>query len=287
MSGRTVILGGTGFVGGALAAELGRRGADVHAVGSSTVDLTAREADARLAGLLGPDTTLVVAARTRNAPDGPARFLADTAIVAAAAGAVNLAPPARCVYFSSFAVYGEDVDRLEITEETAPNPSSYYGAARFAGELLLGVSARRESVPLLVVRPSSVYGPGDETGAYGPARFIRELLERGEVRLFGDGRELRDYVFVDDVARAVADLVERGATGTYNAASGRSASFVELAGLLAQVADRPFEVVEVPRLGPPRGSQSATPAKLLAESPGFRFTPLEDGLTATYVATAS
>lgn len=284
MTGRVVLLGGTGFIGHALATELRRRGADVAAVGSADVDLTSADADAAVSERLDEGTLLVVAARTRQAADGSARFAADLAITAAATSAVERARPAGLVYFSSFAVYGEDVDRLDIDEDTACAPSSYYGAARYAGEILAEMAARRAGVPLLVVRPSSVYGPGDETGAYGPGRFVREIVDRGEARVFGDGSETRDYVFVADVVRSVADLLELRAFGTYNIASGRAASFAEVVSILTGIGASSFDVVRVPREGPPRGSQRTQPSKLLATLPAFRFTPLEEGLAATLAA---
>jgi UDP-glucose 4-epimerase len=268
---RVLIAGGTGFVGSALSVALQRRGVPADPIGSDVVDLTGEDAAGKLARLLDGEAALVLAARTRNAPDGPRRFVADAAMTATAAEAIGIARPAAVVFLSSFSVYGDERDLFAITEETRCSPSSYYGAARLAGEQILKVACTRSSSRLLVVRLSNVYGPGDTSNAYGPSRFATEIQEHGRLTLIGDGSEQRDYVFVYDAARAIADLLLAGASGTFNVCSGRSWSFAEIAAGFAGDSGELVEIVHKPSGGQRRGHQRAKPQKMLAALPGFTF----------------
>ena len=270
---RVVLLGGSGFIGSALCERLKQiEGCEVRAFSSTSLDLTAAGASARLASELDGDTVLVLTSRVPHAP------AAD--VVLAANVAACLSSVRRCVYFSSSAVYGERTNRA-VTEQTPPRPTTPYGTAKLAAERLLREAAGRAGVPLVVLRPCMVYGPGDPSIAYGPGRFLQAILRGESVRLFGDGSELRDYLFITDLVEATLALTFGGPAGIYNLATGVSHSFQALLACLRSVSGRAFDVVSVPRDRPPT-DQCFLPARLLSVLPGFRFTPLEAGLAWTW-----
>src|SRR5262249_36771981 len=136
-------------------------------------------------------------------------------------------------------------------------------------------------VPLLVLRPCMIYGPGDRSAAYGPPGFLRSVLRDGKVRLFGDGSELRDHVYIDDLVEITVALGEYD--GAYNLVSGHRPSFQAALACLRRFAPRAFEVVSMAR-DRPKTDQRFDPARLRAAAPGFRFTPLEEGLRLTCAA---
>jgi len=110
----------------------------------------------------------------------------------------------RFVFFSSGgAIYGEPAV-LPATEEIAVEPKSIYGASKAAAELYLGVVADQTGLEVSVLRPANIYGP--EQNPHGEARvmaiFSQRMLRNECVTLFGDGRQTRDYVYVEDVVEA-------------------------------------------------------------------------------------
>jgi len=278
-SGHVVLLGHTGFVGRALQAYLERAGVIVHGFSSSTLDLRQQQSLAVLDDVLTADATLVFASALT-----PERGATLDALAANFAMSVNVArylethPPALCVYVSSDAVYalGDDV----VTESTPADPTNVYALAKFNGERVLQVVADARKIPLLIVRPTGVFGPGDTHNSYGPNRFIRSIADNHSVRLFGQGEETRDHIYVDDLARAIVELMGAGQTGVFNIATGTSRTFGSIVEQLARLVPFEFELIEAPRAGPITHRRFDT-SRLRTALPGLNFTPFEDALATT------
>jgi UDP-glucose 4-epimerase len=273
-----VIVGSGGFIGAALMAHLQWCGWDaLEGFRSATLNLAAPDGADRLARAVDQDTVLIVTARARRGPD-PLQLLADDIALAS-----NLArcfarqKVKQCVYFSSTAVYGDAVTNLAITEDTPLSPTSHYGLAKVACEWVIREAAQTTGVPVAILRPCMVYGPGDTSLSYGPGRFIR-AIQRGEpVQVFGDGSELRDYLFIGDLVEITLRLAFGGHHGTYNVATGRGYSFQGLLDCLRSISRQDFKVISRDR-DRPKTDQRIDPLKLMRALPGLRFTPLEQGL---------
>ena len=128
-------------------------------------------------------------------------------------------------------------------EEDAPvDPRSAYAASKVAQEHYVSAWARQAGAAAVALRYHNVYGPGmpRDTPYSGVAAMFRSNLEHGRCPdVFEDGRQMRDFVHVDDVARAnllaIEALADLGSTfETYNVASGRPISIGDVAGLVAR-----------------------------------------------------
>jgi UDP-glucose 4-epimerase len=279
VSGRAVVLGGTGFIGGALATKLAAEGLDVQACGSADVDLRGPDVEHKLGRRLGPGTALVVSAAV-TPPRGATLegFEENVAMLGNVSRAVAAAPPDLVVYLSSDAVYGWQDEPL--TEDTPVAPSGWYAVGKHAGELMMETVCGDAGAALLVLRPVAVFGPGDTHDAYGPNRFARLLKERRPVTLFGGGEETRDHIYIDDVAGLAAALIRLRATGVFNLATGTSRTFTSvLDDLCGLVASAP-RVESASRAGPIT-HRSFDIARLRRAVPDFRFTPFDRALEAT------
>jgi UDP-glucose 4-epimerase len=235
----------------------------------------------RLRGLLDSDVVLIHLARTRRKKDRFDSFSDDIAMAEIVARAVANQSVKKCIYISSTAVYGDDVTNMSITEDTPVSPITPYAIAKYTGERLLAYAARQSGTPMVVLRPCMVYGPGDTSKAYGPARFIDSIVRDGEVDILGDGSEVRDYIFIGDIVQIMARFVENDSTGTFNVASGKSYSFRELIAILKKVSQRDFKMVSLER-DRPKTHQCVIISKLLGGMPDIRFTDLEPGLKEAY-----
>jgi UDP-glucose 4-epimerase len=282
MNSKVVILGSTGFIGAALLAELQKHNSLlVEGHHSSNLDLTSEDCVDRLCEVVDDATILIVTARSRRTWDQFESFLDDIAIDTNVARCLSQKRVKKCLYFSSLSVYGDASTNLSITEDTAIAPTSLYGVAKFAGECVIRQVAKQAGMPLVVFRPCMVYGPGDTSHAYGPARFIKSILQKGQVRLFGDGAELRDYLFIQDLVGITIQFAFGDQRGTYTLATGHSHSFQEIIAYLRKVTEREFDVIHVNR-DRPKVDQKIDPAKLLGTLPGLHFTESEQGLAETY-----
>lgn len=107
----------------------------------------------------------------------------------------------RVVFASSGASIGEA--EPPIHEELAPHPVSPYGASKLAGEGYCSAYFRTFGVETVALRFGNVYGPGSSHKNSVVAKFIRQAI-RGEVlEIYGDGNQTRDFIYIDDLARAI------------------------------------------------------------------------------------
>ncbi len=138
---------------------------------------------------------------------------------------------ARKVVFASSggAIYGEPQE-LPVKEEDKVAPLSPYGVAKRAVELYLDLYSSQRGLACTSLRYANVYGPRqDPTGEGGVvAIFIRNLLLGRPSRIFGDGEQTRDYVYVGDVAAANVAALNAADGATLHIGSGLETSVNEL-----------------------------------------------------------
>lgn len=122
--------------------------------------------------------------------------------------------------------------------DTRPEPTSVYGATKLAQEHILSAWCQATAVPLTVLRLQNVYGPGQSlTNSYtGIVTLFSQLARAGKtIPLYEDGQVTRDFVYIDDVARAfVAALRARPASSlTLDVGSGRASTIAAMASAVA------------------------------------------------------
>jgi UDP-glucose 4-epimerase len=128
------------------------------------------------------------------------------------------------------AIYG-DAATIPTPEDAPVAPLSPYGTSKASAELYLELYARLHGLSTVALRFANVYGPRqDPLGEGGVvAIFCAAAAGEREARIYGDGRQTRDFVYVGDVVQACLTAAGAGATGAYNVATGRETSVVELA----------------------------------------------------------
>jgi len=240
---RVVIVGAGGFVGGAIAKELGRANIPVLPLTRKDVDLLSPAADT-LAGHLQSDDAVVFVSAVAPAKN-TAQLMTNLRMAEAGCLAFAKVAPAHLVYISSDAVYIDDAN--PVTERSAVAPSTVHGMMHAARELMFRNEYRG---PLAFLRPTLIFGAADPHSGYGPNRFRRQAAKGEPITIFGEGEEKRDHVSVEDVARLAVRILLHRSTGALNAATGVATSFCDIAHLVAAQFSPPAEVKSVPRPGP-------------------------------------
>lgn len=136
---------------------------------------------------------------------------------------------------SATEVYGLPV-HLPIDEKHRTDPQSYYGAGKLAAEKYTRVFSEKEGCPVVILRFANVYGPGEATQRTIP-NFIRAALQDSSPVIYGDGSNLRDYVYIEDTVEAIVLALQKETTGynVYNIASGQGCRIREVAETITEL----------------------------------------------------
>lgn len=147
------------------------------------------------------------------------------------------------VYISSDSIFSFQ-DEI-INEQSLKIPETLYGYSHLVREEMLKSAGLGKK--LTILRPCAIYGDGDAHNAYGVMRFIREALSQQRITIFGDGEDLRDHVFVDDLAICINSAFENQIYGEYNYATGQAINFRNLAEIVAGVLTGKIEIISSQR----------------------------------------
>jgi UDP-glucose 4-epimerase len=258
---RALVTGGAGFIGSNLVDALLARGDVVTVVddlstgrrenleGALASGATLVEADIRdraaieeLAGREQPETIFHLAAQmdVRKSVADPAW---DASInvggTANALEAARVAGSRRVVFTSTGgAIYGEgEGQQLPLAEDAPLAPEAPYGQSKFSAEGYLSLYERLYGLSGVSLRLGNVYGPRqDPLGEAGViAIFCGRLHEGTRPTVFGDGRQTRDYIYVEDVVAAILAAAESEATGAINVGTGIETDVLELIRLLGEL----------------------------------------------------
>src|SRR5678815_1479671 len=155
----------------------------------------------------------------------------------------------RFVQISTDEVYGS-IPEGSFTEQSPLNPRNPYSASKAGGDRLAFSYWASYRVPVVITRASNNYGPYQYPEKLIPL-FVTNALDDEPLPLYGDGRNVRDWLYVEDHAEAIDFLLDRGEPGeTYNVAGGNEMENLEItrrvlaelgkpASLIRYVDDRP------------------------------------------------
>jgi UDP-glucose 4-epimerase len=273
---RVVIAGASGFVGTDLCAKLQGDGVKVVPLSSTDLDLCNSGSVEKLQGLMETDDVVVfVSARTPDKGKDIHTLMSNLAMGENFCAALSKQACKQVVYVSSDAVYADDAN--PIREDSCCHPSGYHGIMHLAREAMLRETCSAAKIPLFILRPSLLFGAGDTHNGYGPNRFMRLAQSGEDIKVFGDGEEKRDHVYVPDLTELTHAGIGHCSEGVLNVATGQSHSFHDVAtaaiaqlGSKSQIAPQPrsttithrhFDVTEIHKT-----------------FPGFSITSLETGL---------
>ena len=193
----------------------------------------------------------------------------------------------KLVYASSSAIFGE-AETIPIAEDHPQRPASFYALSKQTAEQYALLAQTLWGVPTVCTRFFNVYGMPMEKSEYSGVIniFMERLAERRPLTIYGDGHQIRDFVYVEDIVQALLLAAEKGAPGsTFNIGSGRAHSIRELAELVRKLADSDAEVrYEAFRAGEVR--RSAADIRRAQEQLGYRPRySLSDGLQEIWAST--
>jgi dTDP-glucose 4,6-dehydratase len=142
--------------------------------------------------------------------------------------AIRTNPVERLIHISTDEVYGDKEGKAPSTEESPLIPSSPYAATKAAADLLCLSYRRTYGLPVIVTRSSNNYGPYQFPEKLIPL-LIRNGLNNLELPVYGNGKQIREWLYVQDNCRAILEVLKKGQVGAiYNIGTGEERANLEV-----------------------------------------------------------
>ena len=297
---KIVILGAAGFLGGLVTSRLAQEG---HKIVCLVRNPETRDAQTNVEYILATlDDTQAIADHVRDA-DYLLHFAWDTTPGTSKAQPAleavnNLLPTFRLIeqlhslsscqliFVSSSGAIYDETGASSFSESSPLNPKSYYGAGKLAVEMFLRAYSAQTTHPVVLVRPSNVYGPGQQTKrqfAIVPT-LMRAISDGATFSVWGDGAATRDYLYAEDFTEFFVLLTERQWEGvnTFNLASQKSCSINDLCNLLQKVSGKRLSLEYLPERGVDLHDVAIDCSRANTELGWQATTELEEGLVETW-----
>lgn len=180
----------------------------------------------------------------------------------------------RVVYASSSAVYSDKFSEDVVFD--LQSMKNHYAKTKLMNEMVAESYNDVGDVEAVGTRYFNTYGPGEwSKGAYANIIniYIRELLEKGQMTIYGDGKQRRDIIYVGDVADITLRLLKKGKPGIYNVGTGKTTSFNEIAQMIGGK-----RVYVKNKLNTYQLLTKADTRKLLGAIGDYKFKSVRDGI---------
>jgi len=178
---------------------------------------------------------------------------------------------ARFVHLSTDEVYGP-MGPGETSDESAPfRPTSPYSASKAAADLLVMAARHTWGLPVVIARPSNNYGPRQHPEKAIPL-FLTNAMEGKRLPVYGDGLQERDWLYVEDCARALIALLRAPALehAAYNVSFGSPRPNLEMVGAILRFAGRDKDFIEHVKDRPGHDRRYAPDSSRLRNEIGWR-----------------
>ncbi len=140
-------------------------------------------------------------------------------------------------------IYGELGEEGKFTEESPLNPNSPYSVSKASADMLGRAYYRTYGLPVITVRPSNNYGPWQYPEKLIPVVIIK-ALNNDPIPVYGEGQNIREWLYVSDCAEAVFEIIEKGKPGEiYNVGSGEERRNIEVVRAILSLLNKPEDLI--------------------------------------------
>ncbi len=188
----------------------------------------------------------------------------------------------KIMYVSSDAVYSDIKGKINETSKTLPD--SLHGKMHIKREKIL----QKQFKNICILRPTLIYGAEDTHKGYGPNQFLQLAKNKKNIKIFGNGEERRDHVYIKDVIKIMIKCILMNASGILNIASGKVTSFKNIAEITNQITKNKKKILRVERKGPMphNGYRPFLIKKIKNNFKEIKITSIKDGIKNYYLEIA-
>lgn len=187
--------------------------------------------------LSGTDAVIHLAARVTSPED---RMFDDNVIAThnLITQAINSSVK-QFIFVSSVAVYGTN-KKTKFKEGDECLPDTPYGLTKYLAELLVRYWSKKTGNLVTILRPFNIYGPGNRKGII--YTFCSDIKNDHKVVVYGDGKQKRDFLYIDDFIDVIVKVLEERRNGIYNLGSPRKYSILDVVSTFKQVVGDSFQI---------------------------------------------
>ncbi|MEK7550473.1 MAG: NAD(P)-dependent oxidoreductase [Patescibacteria group bacterium] len=146
----------------------------------------------------------------------------------------------KIIFSSTVAVYGSSNKKL-FKESDKCHPDTEYGMSKFKAEKIIEEWGKKDGNQYTILRFFSLYGSGNKKGVI--YELCSDLFNKGIVTVYGDGKQKRDLVFVEDVAKILSLSIRKNLYGIYNVGTGKSFSILDIISILEKISSKKYKIV--------------------------------------------
>ena len=244
MKKRIIILGCRGFIGSMLLKKFSAdKQYEVVGFSSQECDLLSSASTQRALGRLKKDDVVIMAsAITRLKENTFEAMMKNIQMVENITRVLVDRRVSQFIYLSTIDVFGSlernsNARNFKINEDCELAPDEYYGLSKMSCELLLKKHLAGGGIHLAILRFPGVYGPGDCAKSL-IGRFIHSAIKEGRISIKGDGSDLRDYIYIDDVCSSAQEAIRTGLNKAINIVSDKSCSIKQIAQMIQSALEK-------------------------------------------------
>ena len=177
----------------------------------------------------------------------------------------------KLIAASSAAVYGKGSENLKLTENSPMNPISPYGESKVRMEEEIRKFILEYKIDSVILRFFNIFGDWQSPEYAGViTKFIKKIKDKESLEIFGDGKQTRDFISVNDVTNSIYCAINDGSVGTYNIASGKAVTINELATLMISLSG---EDLSIKYLDSKEGDVRYSQADIILSEKEINFSP--------------
>ncbi len=149
----------------------------------------------------------------------------------------------KFIHISTDEVYGSSIEG-SFSEDSTLNPSSPYAATKASADLLCLAFHKTFNIPIILIRPSNNYGPKQYPEKLIPLSIIK-ILKQEKVPIYGNGKQKREWIYVDDCVKGIYTVYKKGIIGgAYNIGSGFEIENLEVVKKIGEILGRNEDIYE-------------------------------------------
>ncbi len=187
----------------------------------------------------------------------------------------------KFIQISTDECYG-DIVNGSFTENSALKPNSPYSASKACADLLIKSYVRTYEFPAIIVRPCNNYGPWQYPEKLIPLSVLK-VLRNEKVPVYGNGRNVREWIYVDDCAKGIWEVLNKGRLGeVYNLGSGREEENISIVKMLLKIVKKDNGMIQFVKDRPGHDIRYSLDSRKVFKDTGWRAkVGLTQGLNAT------